>query len=99
MQDANRLAALAACGTPLAFFPEGTFTRAAGPHALPPRCIRCGRTIVVTVRPPIAPPTNMPDDFAAAIVLRDAARNAILSGCGEADMAQTSGAQEALHAA
>jgi 1-acyl-sn-glycerol-3-phosphate acyltransferase len=127
VQDANRLAALAACGTPLAFFPEGTFTRAPGlmPFHLGafaaaararvpviPVAIRGARsilhagqwfprrgTIVVTVGQPIAPPTNMPDDFAAAIVLRDAARNAILPGCGEADMAQTSGAQEALHAA
>jgi 1-acyl-sn-glycerol-3-phosphate acyltransferase len=127
VQDANRLAHLAASGTPLAFFPEGTFTRAPGlmpfhlgafvaaARARVPvipvgirgtrSVLRAGQwfprrgTIVVTVGRPILPPTNMPDDFTAAIVLRDAARSVILPGCGEADMTQTFGAQDAVHCA
>ena len=120
VQDANRLAKLAASGIPLAFFPEGTFTRAPGlmPFHLGafiaaararvpvvPVAIRGTRpmlrggqylprhgTIVVTVSKPVASPSDVADDFAAGMVLRDAARSAILRGCGEPDASVTSSA-------
>jgi 1-acyl-sn-glycerol-3-phosphate acyltransferase len=123
VQDVNRLASLAASGTSLAFFPEGTFTRAPGlmpfhlgafmaaararvpviPVAIrgTRAMLRAGQwfprhgTLVVTVSKPIAPPGDVPDDFAAAIVLRDAARNAILRDCGEPDEVRAPIAQTA----
>ena len=43
--------------------------------------------IVVTVGPPIPPPKDVPEPFNAAVLLRDAARGAILQACGEPDTA------------
>jgi 1-acyl-sn-glycerol-3-phosphate acyltransferase len=111
--DATRLAAASREGTPLVFFPEGTFRRAPGllPFhlgafavaaqagvAVVPVAIRGTRSvlpegqwvprrqgIVVTVGEPLAAPAPVPDSFAAAVSLRDAARAAILANAGEAD--------------
>ena len=124
VQDADHLTRLAASGTSLAFFPEGTFTRAPGlvpfhlgafmaaararvpviPVAIrgTRAMLRAGQwlprhgTLVITVSEPIARPAGVSDDFAAAIALRDASRNAILRNCGEPDAAAASGAQTAI---
>ena len=45
--------------------------------------------INVTVSPPLMPPANPPDPFAAAVALRDATRAAILRDCGEPDAARS----------
>jgi 1-acyl-sn-glycerol-3-phosphate acyltransferase len=115
VDDANRFATLIAEGASLAFFPEGTFMRAAGllPFRLGafvaaarsgvpviPVAIRGTRTmlrggqwlprrsaIVVTIGAPIVAPADSGDVFSTAIALRDAARAAILEGCGEFDSA------------
>ncbi len=115
VEDTARMAGAAGRGHSLAFFPEGTFTRAPGlsPFRLGafvvavragapvvPVAIRGSRALlradqwfprrgvlVVTVGAPIAPPSAAPDDFAAAVRLRDAARAEILRGCGELDAA------------
>jgi 1-acyl-sn-glycerol-3-phosphate acyltransferase len=127
VEDANRLASLAANGASLAFFPEGTFTRVPGlmPFHLGaflaavrarvpviPVAIRGTRamlraghwlprhgTLVVTVGEPITPPTDIGEDFAAAILLRDAACSAILRECGEPDASGASPARNAIQSA
>jgi len=111
--DADRLAAVARVGPPLAVFPEGTFRRSPGLLAfhlgafaaavqarvpVVPVAIRGSRlalaaeewlprrhAIVVTIGAPIAIPGEAPDDFAAAVTLRNLAREAILPHVGEGD--------------
>jgi len=115
VEDAGRLAAAVRAGVSSAFFPEGTFTRAAGltPFrlgafaaaaaagiAVLPVAIRGSRAflrdeqwlprrgaIAVTIGEPVYRPASAPDDFAAAVALRDAARAHILAHCGEPDAA------------
>jgi 1-acyl-sn-glycerol-3-phosphate acyltransferase len=43
--------------------------------------------IVVTIAPPVAPPEAV-EPFAAAVILRDQARAAILANCGEPDLSR-----------
>ncbi|MGZ9079200.1 MAG: 1-acyl-sn-glycerol-3-phosphate acyltransferase [Burkholderiales bacterium] len=74
VEDARRLADAVKAGTSVAFFPEGTFRRTAGRGP-----------IVVTICNPVFPAPPAPDDFAAAVRLRDAARACILAYCGEPD--------------
>jgi 1-acyl-sn-glycerol-3-phosphate acyltransferase len=125
VEDASRLAARASSGIPLAFFPEGTFTRAWGlmPFHLGafiaavrsgvpviPVAIRGTRAIlrngqwlprrgaiVITIGAPIVAPKAVSEPFNAAVVLRDAARAAILRGCGESDTLPGAATAEALH--
>jgi 1-acyl-sn-glycerol-3-phosphate acyltransferase len=42
-------------------------------------------TLVVTIAEPIPVPRGVESDFRAAVMLRDAARSAILRDCGEPD--------------
>jgi hypothetical protein len=42
--------------------------------------------IVITIGSPVVRPAFAPDDFAAAVALRDAARTHILAHCGEPDI-------------
>lgn len=112
IEDARLLAGLCR-DEPLAFFPEGTFTRAPGlgPFRLGafaasssaqvpvvPVALRGTRSvfrasewlprhgeIAVTVYSPIRPPADAASDFERTVRLSDAARAAILQGCGEHD--------------
>ena len=119
VEDAHHLAALAKQGTSLAFFPEGTFTRAfglmpfhlgafvvaarAGVPVVPVAIrgtravLRAGQwlprrgAIVVTIGAPLTPSSGEPESFTAAVILRDAARAAIVAHCGESDIANSVG--------
>jgi 1-acyl-sn-glycerol-3-phosphate acyltransferase len=46
--------------------------------------------VMVTVGAPIEPPSDVPDSFAAAVRLRDAARAEIAHNCGEPELAAAS---------
>ena len=111
--DARRLGATVKAGVSSGFFPEGTFTRAAGlgPFRLGafmaaaaagvvvlPVAIRGARTVLrdgewlarrgpieVNIGRPVPPSDSAPDEFTAAVALRDAARAHILAHCGEPD--------------
>ena len=111
--DARRLGATVKSGVSSGFFPEGTFTRAAGlgPFrlgafmaaaaagvAVLPVAIRGARTVLrdgewlarrgpieVNIGRPVPPSDSAPDEFTAAVALRDAARAHILAHCGEPD--------------
>jgi hypothetical protein len=45
---------------------------------------------VITVGAPVAPTAGEPEIFNGAVLLRDAVRAAIMSQCGEPDIATTS---------
>lgn len=113
IEDSRQLTELVKAGTPLAFFPEGGFSRTTGLGAfrlgafaaaaeagvpVQPLAISGTRMVMrdgqwlprrgpvtVTIGKPIPPPDSRLGAFAAAIRLRDAAREQILAHCGERD--------------